>query len=121
MALGVPFRFTGTQTLRIKETDRITALQVELKKVGYKLESDAGGKWISWDGTRCEPVSNPVIETYHDHRMAMAFAPLAINLGHIAVKNPRVVTKSYPAYWKDLENAGFRSPFCTLSSGDSCD
>ncbi len=120
-ALDIPFRFTGTQTLRVKETDRITALQVELLKVGFKLESDVSGRWISWDGTRSRPESNPVIKTYHDHRMAMAFAPLAILLGRIAVENPRVVTKSYPGYWKDLEKAGFRSPFCALSSEDPCD
>ncbi len=120
-ALGVPFKFSGTQTLRVKETDRISALQTELRKVGYELVSDADGKWIAWEGTRCEPQSNPVIQTYHDHRMAMAFAPLAIKLGRIAIENPRVVTKSYPGYWKDLENAGFRSPFCTLSSEDPCD
>ncbi len=120
-ALDIPFRFTGTRTLMVKETDRIAALQSELHKLGFGLDSGSNGKWISWDGIRHEPEANPVIQTYHDHRMAMSFAPLAIKLGKIAIKDPRVVTKSYPGYWKDLENAGFRSPFCTLSSGDSCD
>ena len=107
-ALGVPFRFTGTITLRVKETDRILALQSELKKVGFLLTADPRGEWMSWDGARCEPLPDPVIRTYHDHRMAMAFAPLAISLGQIAIEDPGVVTKSYPGYWNDLEKAGFR-------------
>ncbi len=106
--LGVPFRFTGTRTLRVKETDRIAALQAELQKVGYKVDSDVGGQWISWDGTRFEVASDPVFQTYHDHRMAMAFAPLAIPLGHIIIEDPMVVTKSYPGYWTDLTKAGFK-------------
>jgi 3-phosphoshikimate 1-carboxyvinyltransferase len=105
--LGVPFRFTGTKTLRIKETDRISALQTELRKVGYWIACDEGGEWISWDGTRCKTESDPVIHTYHDHRMALAFAPLAIPLGQIAIEDPMVVTKSYPGYWTDLEKSGF--------------
>jgi len=106
-ALGVPFRFTGTRTLRVKETDRIAALGSELKKVGFLLQDDPAGDWMSWDGSRCEPQKDPVIATYHDHRMAMAFAPLAISLGNISIEDPEVVTKSYPGYWKDLERAGF--------------
>lgn len=106
-ALGKPFRFTGTRTLRVKETDRVAALQAELGKFGFSLEADAGGDWISWDGKRGPAESNPCIETYHDHRMAMAFAPLAIPFGQVTVKNPMVVTKSYPAFWQDLEKAGF--------------
>jgi 3-phosphoshikimate 1-carboxyvinyltransferase len=107
-ALGVPFRFTGTTTLRVKETDRIAALQTELKRVGFVLTADPKGEWMEWDGARCEPQSNPVIETYHDHRMAMAFAPLAACLGQISIEDPGVVSKSYPGYWSDLEKAGFR-------------
>ena len=107
-SMGVPFLFTGTRTLRVKETDRIMALETELKKVGFILDSDREGAWIRWDGKRCEPESDPVIKTYHDHRMAMSFAPLAIALGSITIDDPEVVTKSYPGYWKDLEKAGFR-------------
>jgi len=106
-ALGVPFRFTGTRTLRVKETDRIAALGSELKKVGFLLQADPAGAWMSWDGSRCTPVHDPVIATYHDHRMAMAFAPLAISLGSIAIEDPGVVSKSYPGYWDDLKKAGF--------------
>ena len=106
-ALGIPYRFTGTRTLRVKETDRIAALGVELRKLGFLLEDDPAGEWLSWDGSRCDPQPDPVIATYHDHRMAMAFAPLAISLGSIAIDDPGVVTKSYPGYWEDLERAGF--------------
>ena len=106
-ALGIPFHLTGTRTLRIKETDRVAALQTELRKFGFKLDADPGGNWISWDGKRSRAESNPLIETYHDHRMAMAFAPLAIPFARVIVNDPMVVTKSYPGFWLDLEKAGF--------------
>jgi 3-phosphoshikimate 1-carboxyvinyltransferase len=105
--LGVPFRLTGTSTLRVKETDRIAALQAELRKVGFVLQADPQGEWLEWDGSRCEPEPGPLIQTYHDHRMAMAFAPLAITCGSIAIEDPGVVSKSYPDFWADLEKAGF--------------
>ena len=59
-----------------------------------------------WDGKRCEPTGEP-IDTYEDHRMAMAFAPLALTLGKIEINNPEVVSKSYPGFWNDLRKAGF--------------
>ena len=107
-SMGVTFRFTGTTTLRVKETDRIAALQAELKRVGYRLAAAPSGEWLAWDGARCEPDPDPSISTYHDHRMAMAFAPLAISRGEIGIDDPGVVTKSYPGYWSDLEKAGFK-------------
>ena len=103
----IPFRFSGTQTLKIKETDRIVALQTEMRKLGYVLESDETGSWLSWNRKMCTPDSDPVIATYHDHRMAMAFAPAALVRGEILIDDPGVVTKSYPDFWKDLERAGF--------------
>lgn len=106
-ALGIRFRFSGTRTLRVKETDRITALQNELNKLGFILEADPEGDWVEWDGARSEPETDPVIETYHDHRMAMAFAPLAIPFGKITIDKPLVVTKSYPGFWDDIMKAGF--------------
>lgn len=106
-AMGIPFRFTGTRTLRVKETDRVAALQTELGKFGFTLEADAGGDWISWNGDKGPAEKEPLVATYHDHRMAMAFAPLAIPFGEVRVDDPLVVTKSYPAYWKDLEKSGF--------------
>jgi 3-phosphoshikimate 1-carboxyvinyltransferase len=106
-AKGIPFRFTGTSTLLVKETNRIEALKTEMGKLGYILTSGGGGEWIAWDGARSQGVEEPVVLTYHDHRMAMALAPLAITHGQITVDDPGVVTKSYPGYWDDLRKAGF--------------
>lgn len=105
-ALGIPFHFSGLGNLRIKETDRIEALKTEMRKLGYVI-TDRNGVELIWNGERCEPESNPVIDTYEDHRMAMAFAPACIRLGEIRIANPDVVTKSYPHYWDDLRSAGF--------------
>lgn len=105
--LDIPFRFTGLQSLKIKETDRIAALQTELRKLGYVLH-DEQGSILSWDGERCPAEPSPVIATYEDHRMAMAFAPASLVLPHICIADPHVVSKSYPSYWDDLRLAGFR-------------
>ena len=102
----IPFYFTGLQSLRIKETDRISALQTELKKLGYAIKTSETA--MEWTGERCEPDSNPVIATYEDHRMAMAFAPACLKTGEIRIKDPGVVSKSYPGFWDDLRKAGFR-------------
>jgi 3-phosphoshikimate 1-carboxyvinyltransferase len=107
-AMGVPFHFTGLQTLKIKETDRIHALKKELLKLGYELQ-DKDGCELSWDGktSHLSPlVSHVSIDTYDDHRMALAFTPLSMQQP-IAVNNPQVVTKSYPQFWDDLRQAGF--------------
>lgn len=103
--LNIPFRFTGLQSLRIKETDRITALITELGKLGYVLNAE-NDSVLMWDGKRCKPQIHPVINTYEDHRMAMAFAPAAICRPDICIAEPHVVTKSYPDYWTDLNRAG---------------
>lgn len=107
---GIPFRFTGLATLRIKETDRIEALKRELRKLGYVLR-DENGDTLVWDGTRCEPTLEP-IDTYDDHRMAMAFAPAAIVFPGLRINEPQVVTKSYPQYWEDMQKAGFEVKGC---------
>lgn len=113
--LGVPFHFSGLSTLKIKETDRIEALKTELRKLGFPIV-DRSDSELSWDGRRSEPVLSSipgldgryvVIDTYEDHRMAMAFAPAAL-LQPIVVNNAEVVTKSYPAFWDDLRLAGFK-------------
>ena len=72
--LNIPFRFTGLQTLRIKETDRIAALINELKKLGYNIK-DKGDTQMYWNLEKTTPQAKPVIATYEDHRMAMALAP----------------------------------------------
>ncbi|MFZ5939461.1 MAG: 3-phosphoshikimate 1-carboxyvinyltransferase [Bacteroidota bacterium] len=107
-AKGIRFHFTGTRTLRIKETDRIFALQEELGKLGFLLVSNKEGSFLSWEGDRLPAVNTPVIGTYHDHRMAMAFAPLSLVIPKIIIDDPMVVTKSYPGFWSDLMKAGFR-------------
>lgn len=109
--LDIPFRFTGLQSLKIKETDRIAALQAELRKLGYVLH-DEQDSILSWDGERCPAEPSPVIATYEDHRMAMAFAPASLVLPHIRIADPHVVSKSYPGYWDDLRLAGFRVEEC---------
>jgi 3-phosphoshikimate 1-carboxyvinyltransferase len=101
----IPFQFTGLQSLRIKETDRISALQMELKKLGYLV--NAGNASMEWSGERCAADPDPVISTYEDHRMAMAFAPACLTTGKIRIKDPGVVSKSYPGFWEDLKKAGF--------------
>lgn len=104
--LGVPFLFTGLQSLKIKETDRIEALKAEMKKLGYVI-TDRDDSILEWNGERCIPESKPVIKTYEDHRMAMAFAPAAICLENMEIAEPQVVSKSYPGYWSDLTQVGF--------------
>lgn len=104
--MNIPFRFTGLQSLRIKETDRISALQNELKKLGYIIE-DENDSVLEWNGERITPETNPKIRTYEDHRMAMAFAPAAYFFPELGIENPEVVEKSYPHFWKDLSKAGF--------------
>ena len=109
-ALNVPFRFTGLHTLRIKETDRVAALEHELRKLGYVVtDRQTTTVEMCWDGTRCKPDISPVIATYKDHRMAMAFAPLSLVRPDrtIIIDDPAVVSKSYPNYWEDLQRAGF--------------
>ncbi len=104
--LGIPFKFTGLQTLKIKETDRISALIVELKKMGFVLTSNQVDDLI-WDGTTCKKDKTPNIATYKDHRMAMAFAPAALVIGTMQINDPSVVSKSYPKYWEHLKEFGF--------------
>lgn len=105
---GLAFHFKGLHTLKIKETDRINALQVELAKFGATLTEPAHGE-LAWDGSIDQTfIQNPpVINTYHDHRMALAFAPAAFSLPEIVIDNPMVITKSYPTFYDDLKKIGF--------------
>ena len=101
------FRLTGVRTLRLKESDRIQALKQELLKLGYVLKED-GDDAISWHGERIAiSQAPPVIDTHGDHRIAMAFAPCAVRYPGLVIKDAQVVSKSYPAYWRHLERAGF--------------
>ena len=104
--MNVPFRFTGLSTLKIKETDRIEAMKREMRKLGYVIH-DVDGCELVWDGERCEPSMEAGIDTYEDHRMALAFAPAALRYEGLRINEPHVVTKSYPHFWEDLKTAGF--------------
>ncbi|NEN22426.1 3-phosphoshikimate 1-carboxyvinyltransferase [Cryomorpha ignava] len=96
-------RLTGLQTLRHKETDRIEALKNELAKCGVFCK--AGSDFLEILSFE-KPAGTPIIKTYKDHRMAMAFAPLAAIFGEIQIENPGVVSKSFPGYWKEVEKMG---------------
>lgn len=104
--LEIPFRLEGLHNLRIKETDRIAALQNEAAKLGYIFTTPANGI-LAWDGTKTMPMPLPCIHTYEDHRMAMAFAPAALSRQAVIIDSPEVVGKSYPQYWAHLRQAGF--------------
>lgn len=104
-ALGHEATFTGLETLKIKETDRIAALQNELGKMGVKLIEK--GQVYKLDCSEKFIPQKMTIKTYEDHRMAMAFAPLALVIPELEVEEAAVVDKSYPAFWTDLEKAGF--------------
>lgn len=104
--LGIPFTISGAETLRIKETDRIAALQIEMKKLGFVIEEPRPGT-LSWEGQTCEPQKQIAIDTYNDHRMALAFAPAAMRFKNVTINDAMVVTKSYPKYWEHLKMAGF--------------
>ena len=104
-AKNIPFRFTGLQTLKIKETDRIEAMKREMRKLGYVI-NDKNDNELYWDGERCKPSMELGIDTYEDHRMALAFAPYAFATDGLIINNPNVVTKSYPLFWKDIQKVG---------------
>ncbi|TWI95065.1 3-phosphoshikimate 1-carboxyvinyltransferase [Mucilaginibacter frigoritolerans] len=106
-ALGHEATFTGLETLKIKETDRIKALQNELAKMGVKLTEK--GLVYKLDCSEKFIPEKMFIHTYEDHRMAMAFAPLALVIPELEIEDEKVVEKSYPAFWTDLEKAGFEA------------
>jgi 3-phosphoshikimate 1-carboxyvinyltransferase len=111
-AKGITGTFTGLESLRIKETDRIKALQIELRKLGTTLiEED--GKWILRPG-KIDTTTNLFINTYLDHRMAMAFAPLAATVD-VTIEDPNVVRKSYPKFWNDVEALGIKTMLSEVS------
>ncbi|NWJ49933.1 MAG: 3-phosphoshikimate 1-carboxyvinyltransferase [Bacteroidetes bacterium] len=108
-AKGIPSKLKGLRSLRIKETDRITAIINELANAGYQaIERDNFVLEIPQQTQRLSTQpSIPFIHTYHDHRMAMCFAPLVLTGTPLQIENPAVVEKSYPKYWEHLKQAGF--------------
>ena len=104
-ALGVRCQATGLESLRIKETDRIAALQNELVKFGAGI-LEAESVWTLQPAETIHESIHHTFDTYDDHRMAMALAPLALKFP-ITINDPKVVRKSYPGFWDDLAKVGF--------------
>ncbi|MEH6535387.1 MAG: 3-phosphoshikimate 1-carboxyvinyltransferase [Psychroserpens sp.] len=104
LGLGMECYLTGLHTLKIKETDRLVALQNEFEKLGATVD-------ITEDSLKlyaCSEINENIkIETYNDHRMAMAFAPLALKTD-LFIEDYMVVSKSYPTFWEDLSLLGFK-------------
>lgn len=107
LGLGIPATLRGLHTLPYKETNRIEALKNELEKFGATVETGA-------DFLRLLPAQNPIgthravcVKTYHDHRMALSFAPLSVVHKNLCIDDETVVDKSYPAFWADLKTVGF--------------
>lgn len=103
LGLGIGCHLTGLHTLKIKETDRLEALRIELTKLGANISVTNDSLTLVATKTI---YPNVTIATYNDHRMAMAFAPLAFRVP-IFIENAEVVSKSYPDFWEDLKSLGF--------------
>jgi 3-phosphoshikimate 1-carboxyvinyltransferase len=104
IGLQIPFTFTGLQTLKVKETDRIVALKNEFAKFGIELVVSDNS--IQWLVTKSLNNSNVSIATYNDHRMAMSFATLSVLLDEVIIEDANVVSKSYPLFWEHLKCIG---------------
>ena len=103
LGLNVDCKLSGLHTLKIKETNRLTALKTEIEKLGGNVKITDRSLELLNSGKINE---NILIDTYNDHRMAMAFAPLGLRVP-ININNPKVVSKSYPDFWDDLQKIGF--------------
>lgn len=106
-AKGIKGRFSGLKTLRVKETDRIDALKNELTRLGYPVQVIDDQIILSGRPEKIYTSDPVLVHCYDDHRMAMAFAPLALLRNDIVIDEPQVVRKSYPGFWQDLAKAGF--------------
>lgn len=105
--IGVPFRLSGVGALHHKECDRLEALKTELAKIGCIIDTENYGTVLTWEGRRTPMTKLPEFDTYADHRMAMALAPVSVFIPGIVVRNAEVVSKSYPKFWEQLAAAGF--------------
>lgn len=104
LALDQKFKFSGLKSLKIKETDRIAALIREFGKLGFILTETGEGE-LAWLGEK-KDATGESIDTYKDHRMAMAIAPTSAKLGELVINDPMVVTKSYPKFWDEIVKTG---------------
>lgn len=103
-AHGIKAKITGLKTLTIKESNRIQALHNELAKLG--VISSAGNDWLSLDDYNWNFHQTPIFDSHQDHRIAMAMAPFSVLFSTIYILNPKVIKKSYPNYWKQLQHVG---------------
>jgi len=110
-ALNTSCRFTGIQNLALKESDRVKAMVTELEKFGYCFKWDKEDALVSENNYKPDVVKNIFCNTYNDHRIAMALAPLSLLGFNLSLDNASCVAKSYPAYFDDLQNAGFSLAF----------
>ncbi|PKP39573.1 MAG: 3-phosphoshikimate 1-carboxyvinyltransferase [Bacteroidetes bacterium HGW-Bacteroidetes-15] len=111
VALKIPFRFSGIEILRHKDTDRVMALQTQMIKLGAKIKVEKKGELetLTFDGKSKISVKEPItFSTFGDHRIAMALAPLSILGLKLNLEDPRAVSKSYPCYWDDYKKLGFQ-------------
>ena len=103
---GIESEFSGLHTLRIKETDRTLALQMELRKMGVHF-APVENRPDTWRLSGQATAPSEAFSTYHDHRMAMAFSLASLRFP-CQIEDPSVVDKSFPAFWQQLEAVGFR-------------
>lgn len=99
--VDIHFEIEGVSHLRHKETDRMAAISTELRRLGFMLT--IGDDTMAWNGQRCEPDPEPIIRTYLDHRMAMAFAPAKLAFPSLQIEDPTVVSKSFPGFWLEIK------------------
>ena len=104
LCMGIRFRFEGVAHLRLKESDRVASLQEESLKIGFKIE--AGDDYLEWDGTTVEKDKDVVIDPHDDHRVAMAYAMVALKTGKIRISHPEVVEKSFIDFWNQIPKIG---------------
>jgi len=104
LGLGIECQLSGLHTLKIKETDRLEALKIEIEKLGGQIDITEDSLHLTPNNSLNE---NVFINTYNDHRMAMAFAPLALKTS-LQINEANVVSKSFPTFWKDLKTLGFK-------------
>lgn len=107
VGLGIEGKFKGLQSLRIKETDRIEKMDIEFSAFGYRLK-EVEGEWLLKKESNIDYTKiDRLFQTYGDHRIAMSLAPLALKTGRLQIEDPDVVIKSFPSFWKEIENLGF--------------
>lgn len=102
---GIKFCFFNVAHLRHKESNRLEGLGAELERIG--IAAEVGADSIAWTGSRLPMAENEVVESNDDHRIAMAFAPAAVRLGYVTIRDPQCVDKSFPDYFDQIEKVGF--------------